>query len=486
MPAALALEKSMESLLRLTLAPSRFPAASRLAVPASNLQPLTSRTSNRYSKLLELRVTHTKQTIAPRSNRYKFALFAAAISPRSRRSRLAAGTVALALNVAAALRARAALIANEMRSPARATNSQRATYDFLIANEFQSLREVNIPASAAPASQLARFDTSVIIIAGKVANAAGAGRESHRETNRLPERFTQREVSRIVGVQPGRLRYWHRLRLVVPRSRWGERFYNFRDLIALRSIKAITEHRIPAKRLCRAVAVLRNAGEQNAVAIGELQLFASGREIAAIPPGRASQAIEPLTGQFLLPFHILGSSANIRQMDSRTAGDLFEDALQCEAHPQGIDHAMRLYHRVIEMQPNWCEPRINLGCIFFQLGELENARNSFCNALELEPENVVCHFNLGCILDEIGDSEKAIEHLRRAVQLEPCHADAHFNLASAYEKCGEKQLALQHWVLYLQHQSQGPWADYARTQLNKIRSPQTASTLIPFRPLNQN
>ena len=33
---------------------------------------------------------------------------------------------------------RAILIANEMRSPANATNSQHATYDFLIANEFHT------------------------------------------------------------------------------------------------------------------------------------------------------------------------------------------------------------------------------------------------------------------------------------------------------------------------------------------------------------
>src|SRR5579859_4115799 len=118
MPPALALEKSMESLLRVTLAPSRFPAASRLVLPASNLQPLTSRISNRYNKLLESRVTHTKQTIAPRSNRYRFAFFVACVSPQNHQSHLAAGAVALAFNLAATLRARAALIANEMRSPA--------------------------------------------------------------------------------------------------------------------------------------------------------------------------------------------------------------------------------------------------------------------------------------------------------------------------------------------------------------------------------
>ncbi|HKV27753.1 MAG TPA: tetratricopeptide repeat protein [Candidatus Acidoferrales bacterium] len=302
----------------------------------------------------------------------------------------------------------------------------------------------------------------------------------------MPERFTQQEVSRIVGVEPGRLRYWHRLRLVVPQARWGERFYNFRDLVTLHSIKAITERRIPARAVCRAFAILRRERGESASSIGESQLFPSGRQIAVIPPGTESQAVEPLTGQLLLPYHVFASAANLRQMNSRTAEDLFEQALKCEAYPGRLEQAMRLYRRVIEMQPDWSEPHINLGCLFFQLGELENARNSFSTALALDPKNAVCHFNLGCILDEIGDFEKSVEHLSRAIEIEPDHADAHFNLASAYEKHGEKRHALQHWILYLQHQSNGPWADYARSQLKNTHSPQAASTLIPFRPKNQN
>lgn len=37
--------------------------------------PTSQPISNRYNKLLEFRVTHTKQGTALRSNRYKFAIF---------------------------------------------------------------------------------------------------------------------------------------------------------------------------------------------------------------------------------------------------------------------------------------------------------------------------------------------------------------------------------------------------------------------------
>ncbi len=301
----------------------------------------------------------------------------------------------------------------------------------------------------------------------------------------MPERFTQNEVSRIVGVDPSRLRYWHRLRLVVPEARWGEHFYNFTDLVALRSLKTITEGRIPARKVLRAVTALQGSNAKVNIAIGEFRLFSSGREIAAIPPGAFEHAIEPLTGQFVLPFHT-GTAAKVHQMESRAADQLFEYAVRCEGRPEGLDEAMRVYQQVIEMQPRWSEPHINLGCVYYQRGEMQNAQAAFCAALEREPDNVVAHFNLGCVLDEIGRLEEAIEHLRRATELEPTHADAHFNLASAYEKQGRKQLALQHWILYLQQQSHGPWADFARSQLKKSRAPRNSGVPIPFRPHNRN
>lgn len=284
-----------------------------------------------------------------------------------------------------------------------------------------------------------------------------------------------------MGVDPARLRYWHRLRLVIPQARWGEYFYNFTDLVALRSIKKLTEGRIPARKLLRAVAALQSNDTRESVPIREFRLFSSGREVAAIPPGEVDHAIEPLTGQFILPFHS-GSPVKVHQMESRAADQLFDYALRCEARPGGFVEAIRVYQRVIEMQPLWSEPHINLGCVYYQQGEMQNAHAAFLAALKCDPGNVVAHFNLGCVLDEIGQSEEAIAHLRRAVELEPEHADAHFNLASAYEKQGQKQLALQHWILYLKQQPQGPWADFARSQLKKTRAPISPAAPIPFRP----
>lgn len=300
----------------------------------------------------------------------------------------------------------------------------------------------------------------------------------------MPERFTQSEVSRIVGVEPRRLRYWQRLRLITPRARWGERFYNFDDLVTLRSLKDITARRIPAQRVRRAVAMMRRKPDESTFSIGELRLFASGRTIAAISPGPASQAIEPLTGQFLLPFHVFSITPKIRLMDSRTAEELLEHAIGWESDPGGAEDAIRIYRRVIAMRPEWLEPHINLGCLLYQVGRLDEACDSFREALEIFPAHAIAHFNLGCALDELGDLDEAVVHLARAVELVPDHADAHFNLASVYEKRGQKRLALEHWINYLRFQPRGPWADYARARMDNIRTRRTPPAPIPIRPEN--
>ena len=53
------------------------------------------------------------------------------------------------------------------------------------------------------------------------------------ESSRVQRRFTRDEVVRILGVTRRQLDYWARLRLIMPELRWGERFYNFADLVAL-------------------------------------------------------------------------------------------------------------------------------------------------------------------------------------------------------------------------------------------------------------
>jgi len=295
----------------------------------------------------------------------------------------------------------------------------------------------------------------------------------------LSQRFTQREVGRILGVQRNRLLYWERLRLIRPHARWGERFYTFSDLVALRSIQAITERRVPARRLRRALNSLERDLGEGTVRLHELRLLEIGGEIAVIPPG-ASQAFDPLRRQWLLPFQPERASSKLQPMAGQSAHDLFEAALRCEESADLLPNAVDCYRQVIDIAPNWIEAYINMGVAYYQMGELSEAREAFLSAVRLDPESGISRYNLGCVLEEEGNVDSAIDHLRRAAFIMPSHADVHFNLALAYEKKSERHAALEQWQLYLRYAPNGPWADQARSRVRRYAARQNPPAPIPF------
>jgi tetratricopeptide (TPR) repeat protein len=300
----------------------------------------------------------------------------------------------------------------------------------------------------------------------------------------MAEHYTRSEASRIVGVDVSRLRYWERLRLVHPRARWGERFYSFSDLVALDTVKRLTERRIPALRLRRAVSALEQEMGESRFPLERLQMVEHGGDVFVVHPGSVDPPFSPLSRQWLLPFEARELSRRLHKMESRTAEEWFQIALECESQPQMISEAIEAYRQVIRLAPDWIEAHLNIGVAHYQLGEWEEAHKAFRAAVAIDPANPLAHYNLGCVLEEIDELDEAIEQLRCAIQAMPAHADAHFNLAVAYERRGEQRRARAHWKLYLRYEPNGPWADTARARLAPPRRGHKRSAPIPFRVKN--
>lgn len=283
------------------------------------------------------------------------------------------------------------------------------------------------------------------------------------------ERFTRREVLRILNISAKQLAYWERLRLVEPRSRWGEKFYRFGDLISLRTVKQLVEQRVPARRLRRAVEALRQQLAEVEAPLTELRIVSDGRDVAVELDGHL---LEPIRGQLLLDFDTRELGERLRVMPERTAEEWFALALDAESDPAAHPQAIEAYRRVLEKSPRWIEAHINLGTLLYEQGEKEEAARSYQQAVELEPANPLAHFNLGSVLDELRQPGPARDHLRRAVALKPDYADAHYNLGLVAEKLGAHSEARRHWRRYLELDPRSPWADYARQRLASSRGPE--------------
>src|SRR5947209_16231496 len=142
------------------------------------------------------------------------------------------------------------------------------------------------------------------------------------------ERFNPDEVQRILGLTGKQLDYWDRLRLVSPRKEQGNRFYDFRDLIGLRTVKQLVEEGVPASRLRRALAALREKLSQVQAPLAELRVLSDGKDVIV---EREGARLEPLTGQFVMNFETRQLDEEVQVISERSADEWFALALDYEA-----------------------------------------------------------------------------------------------------------------------------------------------------------
>ena len=276
------------------------------------------------------------------------------------------------------------------------------------------------------------------------------------------DRFTRREFQRLLDVTDKQLNYWERLQLVSPRKGGTEKFYDFRDLISLRTAKQLIEKGVSAGRLRRSLVALNQKLSEVQEPLTQLRILSDGRDVIV---ERDGARLEPISGQFVLNFDTRDLSDKIRYMPERGPEDWYALALQYEADPKTRGEAIDAYQRVLATNPSHIDALINLGMLSYDDGNVEKATECFQRAAELNKDNAVAQFNLGSVLEELGELENARRHLRLAVRLDPRYADAHYNLAFVCDKLNAGAEAREHWQRYVELDPGSPWCDYARRRL---------------------
>ena len=298
----------------------------------------------------------------------------------------------------------------------------------------------------------------------------------------MEQQFTRSEVERMTGATRQQLEYWSRLRLLQPRSRWGERFFNFSDLVAVEALRRLTAQRVPAQRLSRVVQALERQLGRAAAPLCSLRISVAGDEVVVREPGPEGRSIEPLTGQFVMDFETARLQSNVHALGSHTAEEWFELAMALDGNEDTLAEAVEAYRQAIKAAPEWIEAHINLGTALYHLKRLEESRAAFCAAVKIDGRHGLAHFNLGCICDRLGDLGQAIQEFRAALACAPEMADAHLNLALVYEKVNRKGESKRHFAAYLRYDPNGRWVDFARGRLGTNgRRRRSNGKVTPFR-----
>lgn len=289
------------------------------------------------------------------------------------------------------------------------------------------------------------------------------------------DRFSPEDVQRILALTAKQLDYWDRLRLVSPQKDGSIRFYDFRDLIGLRTVKQLIEQGVPANRLQRALEALREKLDKVQEPLAALRVLSDGKDV--VVERQHGTRLEPLSGQFVLNFEIREIDERVRVIAERSAEDWLAAALAFESGAGTRAEAINAYERALQVEPQKIDALLNCGTLCYEDGNLEKASEYFQRAVALDADSALAHFNLGSVLDEIGEVEAARQHLRLAVRLHPGYPDAHYNLAFVCQKLSAFSEAREHWQAYVRLDPASPWSSYARQCLASTKIARSANAV---------
>jgi len=228
----------------------------------------------------------------------------------------------------------------------------------------------------------------------------------------------------------------------------------FRDLSALRTVKALVDAGLPLLRVRRELARIQ-LGLPGGASIAELTVEARGGQVHI----RGVHGSEELRGQLALPFELAmappaGPTGELHELPRppeppvplavapATSEQWLARALQLEERDPVA--AIDAYRRSLRLRPECTEAWINLGRMFAESGDPCAAHDCFRSALELDPADATAYYNLGVVAQDAGKEQDAIGFYRRALEIDPHLAEAHYNLATLFDQSGDSRSAIRH------------------------------------------
>ncbi|HEY7725477.1 MAG TPA: tetratricopeptide repeat protein [Anaeromyxobacteraceae bacterium] len=265
--------------------------------------------------------------------------------------------------------------------------------------------------------------------------------------------YRTRDVARMLGLAPARVRALARAGLVEPRrGPGGALLFSFQDLVLLRAAAGLASARVPAARLRRALASLR-ARLPAGRSLASVRISADGDRVV-VRDGRG--AWRPESGQALFDFAVSSLGDRVAPLLREAASATDPSGLDaqafyawgCDLEAGAPEQARRAYARALELDPDHPGANLNLGRLLHEAGDAPAAEGHYRRALDARPGDAVALFDLGVSLEDQRRDGDALLAYARCLAADPAQADAHFNAARILERLGRRPEALRHLAAY--------------------------------------
>ena len=115
-----------------------------------------------------------------------------------------------------------------------------------------------------------------------------------------------------------------------------------------------------------------------------------------------------------------------------------------------FEPASKLYHDLLQKDPDNPLIHNNLGRLYERLGQLDSAEHHLRRAVELQPDRAISYCNLGRVLYGQDLFEAAREEYDRAIAADPDYFEGHFGRGQALCELGEQEAAIESFKTALQ------------------------------------
>ena len=112
---------------------------------------------------------------------------------------------------------------------------------------------------------------------------------------------------------------------------------------------------------------------------------------------------------------------------------------------QKFDDAIKATLALMETYPSSAVLNITLGQCHLELGQIEQAIDSYQRAIEINPECAEAYFNMGMILKDKGELDAAIENYQKVLKIDPNLAAAFSNTGYVFRDMGNLDSAIKNF-----------------------------------------